>query len=119
MRLFALVAFGLVMGCGAAAHGPRATEPAGTLLYFWGVGCPFGERARPFVEQLEKDYPRVTIERIEVWRDAVGRKRIVDEGKRLGITSLRVPMFVYADGYVMGYLGEVTEDQVREMLGDR
>jgi hypothetical protein len=94
-------------------------EPSGTLLFFWGVGCPVCDEAKPFVDELEGEYPRVTFERIEVKRDQAGRKRFLEKAKELGIASPGVPTFVYADRYVVGYRKGVTEDQVRAMIEGR
>ncbi|MBL9109690.1 MAG: hypothetical protein JNM74_10480, partial [Myxococcales bacterium] len=84
-----IVAFGLLVGersaraeetsCADAAAGLCADEPgpvaipsdAGVrapsavfeLVFFWGVGCPHCEEAKPFVDTLERERPDLRVVR--------------------------------------------------------
>ncbi len=72
----------LLLGAAQALANPSKTrEP---MLFFWGVGCPHCEAAKPFVERLGKQQPDRPITWIEVRRDAAGRARYGETVRALG-----------------------------------
>ena len=89
-----------------------ATPSTAVLMFFWGVGCPHCEEAKPFVDALERDEPRLRTERIEVRQDPEGRRRFLETMKRLGASAAGVPTFVVGDAYVVGYVKGETEREV-------
>lgn len=102
-----------------AAPGPPAStrgaeQGAPRLVFYWGIGCPHCERARPFVESLARE--GVAVERVEVRRDPAGRERLLAEARRLGIAAPGIPLFVVGDRYAVGFRGEDTEAEVRAMI---
>ncbi len=99
----------------ARSADPAASSPT-VLTFFWGVGCPHCEEAKPFVDALEKDERRIRVERVEVRRDAQGRTRFVEQMTRLGAAGAGVPTFVIGDGYVVGYARGETDGEVRELV---
>lgn len=88
----------------------------GMLLFFWGVGCPHCEDARPFVTKLPAEYPKLRVEAVEVRRNASGRRRFLDKMRELGISNPGLPTFVYGRRYEIGFVAGVTEARVRRML---
>ncbi len=86
-----------------------------TLVFFWGVGCPHCEEAAPLVDALEKEEPRLRVERVEVRKSAEGRRRFLDTMKRLDATAIGIPTFVVGDAYVVGYVKGETDREVRAM----
>lgn len=97
-----------------AAPTPEAARV--TLLFFWGVGCPHCEEAKPFVKKLERERPRLGVESIEVKQDRAGRKRFIDTMRRLGAQAVGVPTFVVGEKYVVGFSKGVTEEQVTRLV---
>ncbi len=99
---------------------PSAADASATvsLLFFWGVGCPHCEEARPLVDALAREEPRLRVEAIEVRQDAEGRRRFIDTMKRLGVTAAGVPTFVIGEAHVVGYAKGETDKQVRAMVAD-
>jgi thiol-disulfide isomerase/thioredoxin len=95
---------------------PLATTAQPTLLFFWGVGCPHCEEAKPFVDALEKEEPRLRVERIEVRADAAGRARFIGTMEALGASAVGVPTFVIGDAYVVGYAKGATDEQIRALV---
>lgn len=83
-----------------------------TLVFFWGVGCPHCEGAKPFVARLIRERPDLTVERVEVKNDPNGRRRFIDAMQRLGAQAVGIPTFVVADEYVVGFVEGATEKQV-------
>lgn len=101
---------------GAPAPAPEAKKFKHALLFFWGVGCPHCERAKPFLDRLAREEPKLAIERIEVRKDAKGRERFLRKVKELGIKAPGIPTFVYGRSYIVGFNEGVTEDQVRRLI---
>ena len=53
-----------------AAQGRTGTEPFPVAVYvFWGDGCPHCGDQKPFLRQLEADYPNLTVREFEVWHE--------------------------------------------------
>lgn len=99
---------------------PKPRPPAHALLFFWGIGCPHCEEAKPFVERLPREIAGLSVERIEVRRDRAGRDRFLRVVRELHIQAPGIPLFVYGKHYVIGFNPGVTEDQVRRMIrGER
>ncbi|NUQ72642.1 MAG: thioredoxin family protein [Polyangiaceae bacterium] len=99
-----------------AATGAPASAQSAELLFFWGVGCPHCEEAKPFLDALAKEEPRLRIERIEVRQNAEGRKRFIETMKRLGASAVGVPTFVVGDSYVVGYVKGETDSEIRALV---
>jgi hypothetical protein len=122
--LFTLVTMVALAGNAAGAGRGEGDDHAARLLFFWGVGCPHCENAKPFVARLAGEYPGLVIEAIEVRRDASGRERFIRTMRELGVKAAGVPTFVAGGGYVVGFSPGVTEAEVRELVerarrGDR
>jgi len=97
--------------------GAASKEPGtATLLFFWGVGCPHCEEAKPVIEALSKENPGVRVEAIEVRKDAEGRRRFLDTMKRLEASAVGVPAFVVGNAYVVGYKKGETDAQLRALV---
>ncbi|CAN5807790.1 membrane protein [soil metagenome] len=106
-----------LLDAAALPSGPDASAPV-TLLFFWGVGCPHCEEARPLVEALAREHPGLRVEAIEVRRDPEGRRRFIETMTRLGATAAGVPTFVIGSAYVVGYAKGETDRQLRALVAD-
>jgi thiol-disulfide isomerase/thioredoxin len=114
--------------CGPSAACPldalppvAAAEDAGvpqavTLVFFWGVGCPHCEEAKPFLDALEKQETRLRVERVEVRQDPEGRRRFLETMKQLGATAVGIPTFVIGSAYVVGYSKGETDREVSALV---
>lgn len=110
--------FGLEPIDSAVAPANATAEPRHRvqLFFFWGVGCPHCEDAKPFIERLRRERPEVAVEAIEVRQDPAGRQRLVETMQRLGVDRLGVPTFVLGQRHVMGFAAGVTERQVESLV---
>jgi thiol-disulfide isomerase/thioredoxin len=97
----------------APANEPR---PRVVLSFFWGVGCPHCEEARPFLEQLQRERPELRVEATEVRNDAAGRQRFIDTMRRLGAMAAGIPTFVVGDRYLVGFTRGVSEAQIARLV---
>jgi cytochrome c biogenesis protein CcdA/thiol-disulfide isomerase/thioredoxin len=93
-------------------------EGSMTLLFFWGVGCPHCEEARPFIERLRQERPELRLEAVEVRQDAVGRQRFIDTMQRLDAPARGIPTFVLGQRWVTGFAPGVTETAVERLITD-
>ncbi len=98
-----------------SAPAPAPPSPKLHLTFFWGVGCPHCEAAKPFVDALARE-PGVEVERVEVRQDPAGRARFIAKLRELGAGAVGVPTFVIERAYVVGYNGPPTEAEVREAI---
>lgn len=140
-----VLAFGVVAGersaraeetsCADAAAGLCADEPSPTpapsdagaraksavfeLVFFWGVGCPHCEEAKPFVDALERERPDLRVVRVESRKDAEGRRRFVDTMNGLGASAVGVPTFVVGERYVTGFVKGESEAPIRALVETR
>lgn len=92
------------------------TSSSAVLLFFWAIGCPHCEQAKHFVDALEKNDPRLHVERIEVRQNSQGRHRFITTMKRLSASAVGVPTFVVGDAYVVGYVPGETEREVTALV---
>jgi len=93
----------------------EATAP-NTLYFFWGVGCPHCEQAKPALQALANERPELRIEAIEIRQDAAGRRRYVDTMKQLGAEAVGIPTFVLGNAYIVGYTKGETDEQLRTLV---
>jgi len=112
----AVVARGSPAGAPGTAPGAEPAAAKVSLLFFWGVGCPHCEEARPLVDALAREQPRLVVEAIEVRKDPEGRRRFVETMKELGTTATGVPTFVVGREYVVGYAKGETDKQLRALV---
>jgi hypothetical protein len=103
-----VLAFFLVAG--AATLGTERPTP----YFFWGVGCPHCEKAKPVVRRIEKDHT-LRFEWLEVKRDPRGRAVFIQKVKELGIDRPVVPLFACGPHYVSGFVEKRTEGEIVAM----
>ena len=102
-----------------ASASPRRLPPSGAALLtvFWGEACPRCEAARPAVERIAAEDPRVTVEWVEVRRDPAGAARYAAAAGRLGLRGAGVPTFVAGDEALVGFAGDGGEEELRALVG--
>jgi thiol-disulfide isomerase/thioredoxin len=96
---------------------PAAPLPArARLVFFWGVGCPHCEEAKPVVAQLARDFPELGVEQVEVRRNPEGAERFVSTMRELGAGAVGIPTFVVGRDYVVGFAPGTTDQELRELV---
>ena len=96
----------------------EAARPPARLTFFWGLGCPHCEQAKPFIERLRRERPQLDIEVIEIRQDPAGRRHFVDMMRRLGVTTPGIPVFVLGEHSLMGFTTGVTEAELERLVDD-
>lgn len=87
------------------------------LVFYWGVGCPHCEDAKPFMAELAER--GVHVDHVEVRQSEKGRQRFLEDVARLGIEAAGVPTFVCGDEYVVGFRRGATEAEIEAMIARR
>jgi thiol-disulfide isomerase/thioredoxin len=78
------------------------------VLFFWGKGCPHCAQEEPFLDFMARKYPKVSLQKFEVWNDADNLRLLLETGKRLGVDVSGVPFTVVGERYFVGWLNEMT-----------
>jgi glutaredoxin len=102
------------LDAGTADARPRAERVV--LVLYWAEGCPHCEAAKRFLSSLSREHLALDVELVEVKRDGAGRRRFIDEMKRLGAGAVGVPTFVVGDAWITGFVEGSTEARVRALL---
>jgi glutaredoxin len=99
---------------------PARLEPgaAGVLRFFWGVGCPHCDAAKPEINRLEREYPHLTVERYEVFQSAANRAIFAETREYYGSTTAAVPQFFFENHGWIGY-GDGVIDEIESVIQGR
>jgi thiol-disulfide isomerase/thioredoxin len=110
----------LLLPCRAVSPAaPPATSDRPTLFFFWGVGCPHCARAKPFLEELRKKYPRLEVRAYEVMEQRNNIPLLMAMAKERGEEATGVPTFFIGARMFSGFSQETArelEETVRTEL---
>jgi glutaredoxin len=74
-----------------------------TVYFFWGDGCPHCAEAKPFLENLESQYPTVEVKRYEVWGNLENQKVFQKIAGLYGLTPHAVPTIFIGEQHWEGF----------------
>jgi len=110
-RAFTTVLICLVLLSGAAAAAEQSATPPGvTLYFFWGEGCSHCERARPFIKDLERQYPLLRVESWEVLAHRENIPRLMAMAKARNMEATGVPVFFVGERMFSGFSAETAAE---------
>lgn len=120
LMAFAVLAWSLLGAAGpasattASATTASATvvDPEADLVLFWGDGCPNCEAEREWLEEVQGEYPDLTIVQYEVWNDEANRDLFVAEGERLDFEASSVPTTIVGERVWIGWSNQIKQDMV-------
>jgi glutaredoxin len=114
----------LLLATGVAAQAPqrvgpaRAGAPCDEIILFHREGCPHCERAHAFLDDLQRENPKLVIVRLDVERDPQARSRFFELSEQNSITRPGVPAFLICDQFTVGFdRPETTGEMIRMQLG--
>jgi glutaredoxin len=114
----------LLLATGVAAQAPqrvgpaRAGAPGDEIILFHREGCPHCERAHAFLDDLQRENPKLVIVRLDVERDPQARSRFFELSEQNSITRPGVPAFLICDQFTVGFdRPETTGEMIRMQLG--
>ncbi len=85
-----------------------AGQPRIHLYFFWSMRCPHCLEARPFVEDLPRQYPWLRVHAMEISASREHVRRYVDMAAALGQEASSVPAFLYCGQMRTGWGGADT-----------
>lgn len=89
-------------------YGADAEGNAQIHLYFaWSSTCPHCAAARPFVDELDDEYPWLVVHSLETAKPA-DVEQIIALAESLGETAQYVPMFLFCEHMETGFADEAT-----------
>ncbi|MDJ0627261.1 MAG: hypothetical protein QNJ44_03290 [Rhodobacter sp.] len=86
-----------------------------TLHVFWQEGCPFCERARAALAEMQADDPALIVNEIELGLSEANNQRFRDAVAALGIDRPAVPLAVVGDTHALGF-GRSTKQRYADMI---
>ena len=87
-----------------------AAEPS-TVYFFWGEGCPHCAEEKPFLEDLEEEYPELEVKMFETWNDQENTQLFQEMAAAYNTQARGVPAtFIGDSDPVIGYNERIAKD---------
>jgi nitrate reductase NapE component/glutaredoxin len=87
------------------------------LYFFYGEGCPHCAKEEKFLQQLEKQIPRIKIYSFEIYHNQENAKFLAMLGQELGLDIQGVPLLIIGDKTFVGfYSAETTGSQIENIV---
>ena len=86
------------------------------FYFFYSDSCPHCHEAMPFVEELEKEFPNIEFEKLELSKAPENMAIFNKKVEKLGIKGGGVPTFIFRDQYIVGFKKGVFEEKIRAMI---
>jgi glutaredoxin len=90
----------------ASLKQPEQMQTSGSpvaIYFFWGDGCPHCAAAKPFLEELGRQYPNVEVRAFEVWYNEKNQQLFLRMAGAYGFEPSSVPTIFIGDRYWVGY----------------
>ncbi|MGD8373633.1 MAG: glutaredoxin domain-containing protein [Candidatus Woesebacteria bacterium] len=107
VALFAFLFLLVPQGVNAAED----TTSGVNIYLFWGQGCPHCAKAKPFLEELDKNSDKIHLYTYEVYYNSQNQKLFQEVGRMFNASS-GVPLIVIGDRTFVGY-SELSADDIK------
>jgi len=90
-----------------------------TVYFFWGEGCPYCEREKPFLEELDREHEDLEVKMYEVYNSRENQKIYQNVAEKYGVSARGVPGTFIGDEHWSGYneeIGNQIESKIDECL---
>ena len=90
-----------------------------TVYFFWGDGCPYCEREKPFLEELDREHEDLEVKMYEVYNSRENQKIYQNVAEKYGVSARGVPGTFIGDEHWSGYneeIGNEIESKIDECL---
>ena len=90
-----------------------------TIYFFWGDGCPACASAKPIIQELADENPRIGLEMFEIYYDAEAREVFAEMTAKIGVEPRYIPAILIEDRYWEGFNSSVQaeiESYLAELL---
>ena len=90
-------------------------DPRVPIYIFWGEGCPHCAKAKPVLEDLALQNPRVALYEIEIYNSAQNQQLFATFGETYGFEPRYVPTIIVGDNIWEGYADEFAVEITNEV----
>jgi thiol-disulfide isomerase/thioredoxin len=90
-----------------------------TVYFFWGEGCPYCEREKPFLEELDREHEDLEVKMYEVYNSRENQKIYQNLAEKYGVAARGVPATFIGDEHWSGYnekIGNEIESKIDECI---
>lgn len=98
----ALALTGFMLVAPPAKAESAQTNPVNIYL-FWGDGCPHCARAKPVLEEIDRQFDNVNLYKYEVYHNSTNQKLLKETVSKLNVKGSGVPLIVIGDKAYLGY----------------
>lgn len=110
IRIFRLAAACIVLSLLQTVPAYAAAKGDVTLHFFWGEGCSHCARAKPFVADLAKRYPRLQVHDYEVFHNQGNLDLLLRMAEERGGKATGVPTFIVGERMFSGFSPETARE---------
>ena len=114
--LYLLIVIGTVAGGMATA---ASVAPAVDLEVFVRPGCPYCDRAKLFLADLQRHRPALRVRIRDISRDPQALRDLQELADRFEVHPIAVPAFYVRDRLIVGFLSDETTGKALESLLDQ
>ena len=92
------------------------------IYFFWGDGCPHCATEKPFLEEMEQEYPELEVKMFETWKNPDNAELFQKVAAAYGIQARGVPATFIGDyepivGYA-DYMADDIEDKIKHCINN-
>jgi len=87
-----------------------------TVYFFYGNGCPHCEKEIKFLENLQKKYPEIEIQKFEVYLNRWNASLMQKIGEELKVDISGVPFSFIGDKHFIGYGEGITSGEIEKQV---
>lgn len=111
--LITVIAVGMVLvvsGCSTDQNNPsnqnnssspdtqsNAKSDKTVVYFFWGDGCPHCAKQKPWLEELEREYPDLEVKMLETYNNQENAQKFQEMARAYGIQARGVPATFIGD----------------------
>ena len=92
------------------------TQQKERFYFFYSDSCPHCHEAMPLIESLEKEFPNIDFQKLEVSQSPENSEIFNKKMEKLSTHASGVPTFVFRDKYVVGFIKGTYEEKIRAMI---
>lgn len=113
MRVFGVLSIAILLllpaASGAEAAGLQDDKPV-VVYFFWGDGCPYCAKEKPFLEDLQGRYPNLEVRAYEVWYDEGNQALLKKMAAAVGFEVRGVPVTVIGERSWIGFSDQIAQE---------
>lgn len=80
------------------------------IYFYWGDGCPHCKEAKPFLAELQRQYPQIDLRAYEVWNNPDNQNKFQLMAKSYGTEAQYVPTFFIGEKYWVGFSDQIASE---------